>query len=564
MLIWLTAQFLVPGRLSEASGTAALLFPVLPFVDPSRARYCRSRCNLLLFIGCAGFMIFSFNIQNFLSIHDLTIDLTPRRSNTTTVDKKRGPFDQVQLLECQDIRTVPVMSILGFNASGKSNVMLAFIQLLLIATGVTVKQHKFYRPCADTYKNQPKYTSLKLRFSYADPTDNWTRNLAEYAVQCGSSGILFERLCCADEEVLRFEDGQIYLGTSLLSKSCAGLVADYEQEITRNSLKTVRGLQILTASMLSFARRLDQPLPFVTGVLNEFANKFFYISPYYQTSILSSLEELDRLIVLSGGVPGFETDDGNMTALRLLNSFLNEICHGDRLEMPRQTKKNSKWRDSDLICVHHGRRDREYRVHMNTESNCFYHSCLMLVNCLKAIVTGGVILIDDINLYQPPVSQLFMQQLFKSSYNRQGAQLICTLNGNKVVIPNTYDSGDEMAYIEKDQQKGPLLIRGFDLCKNSNIKMQGFKMPFDLEGVEEDSEFDSQHSDDDEENDEGVKPILSPQYQKKARPRKKDADSAESTGEFEAETPASNTEEEAEESCTIRDDGLIFVGKGNC
>lgn len=105
--------------------------------------------------------------------------------------------------------------------------------------------------------------------------------------------------------------------------------------------------------------------------------------------------------------------------------------------------------DGQLFCVHTVGRT-SYALPLSSEGNGVRQILLLCALIQQKLLSGGVLLADDIHLYLHPKALRFLLSLFTSRrYNRSGAQLLFT-SYDMPTMHNSLLRRDEIWFVEKD------------------------------------------------------------------------------------------------------------------
>lgn len=370
-------------------------------------------------------MLEAIDITNFRPIKQLRLDLRYlRRAPAGYSDQERLAF--IPPSAPRDQRLVPVMALYGANASGKTSVLQAVLNLQqLLRNGFRQGSYQPNRIIENLIRAE---SGIHLTF--------WKNGVRfSYEVHLTSQGFAQETLHCDDELIFRVADQRREWGAALSTMPEEMLTQAFE----RHCVDAATGIQ-----RRSFLKEISENLPGFNKRLNQAAEAvlkdFVYAEgdvPYWAgVEILAST---------------FSGEDKLQSALNLLAKYLKKLDFRiDGLQFRKQRvqdiidaapavlKQSLAQADPDGVVysmntIHKAQNGSPVVFNLEEESNGTKRLVGMLGFLLAALRMGKTVLIDEIDQSLHPLLVIELARLFKTKrLNPLGAQLIFTLHNTEL------------------------------------------------------------------------------------------------------------------------------------
>ncbi|MGM0431228.1 MAG: AAA family ATPase [Spirochaetota bacterium] len=408
--------------------------------------------------GGIQFMLLSFQIINYRSILDATIPMTYAERKAPNGYKQ---MDIIPFLEENNIRTVPCLAFYGANASGKSNIVKAFSQLIHIVRNKY--NPKAYSP--NKLHDSLDPTVFKIKFQTSG-------NTIIYTLHINNKEIVYEKLEHNSDCIFHIN------GKKTQFNKLATDVYPIEK------LKTIFSVECLN-------QEKEFRTPFITVVGENYAGLNFPITEAY-VYIATKLE------VFEGNTFPFhlglsklaETSDdiGMQTAFQEVVSILRKLdIDITRMEYKRnelnETHKTQSMKNYEYV------HDLNSKTTTATEINTFHKDIhgnevqfdfrdeslgTRRVACILGIVLsvlkkGNVLVIDELGNSLHPFLFAEIVRMFKDKrYNKTNAQLIFTTH-NTDIMDQDIMRVSEIGIVNKTLKRGTTFKRISDFEGTRNV-----------------------------------------------------------------------------------------------
>lgn len=332
-------------------------------------------------------MLSYFSIKNFKSIQHLSLDLSFAESKAPQGYREMTMLPFLQ--EKGSPRFVPCLGLFGANGSGKSTVMEGFALLQSIIAR-NLPGHPYNPNRLATTK--PDSTSFELGFLFRGGS-------YQYHLAYNQKSIIEERLVANEAVVFSYVgDDHTFsaLATDVYSveklEEIFSVQAGYQQTFLKVLARGFAGLSSEVTSAFSYITNHIGVLPEVKPSASQFFTN-------YQHKV---------------GVP---PDFGSL--VRLLNMLDIDIVRIEKRQGFEET----------LIAYHHNSEGGEVAFDITEESEGTQRLFRVLDVALDCLATGGVAVIDNLDLLLHPRLSIELVRVFKSRrLNTKAAQLVFTAN----------------------------------------------------------------------------------------------------------------------------------------
>lgn len=415
-------------------------------------------------------MLSSFFIQNFRSILELRLDFTYGEGKAPNgyLDQETMPF----LDAPQKKRLVPCTAFFGANASGKTNILLAFHALnRLVRDG---------GPLAEIYEPNlinPKFSSSTFIVEFGVGEDCY-----KYSVTFNAKEILEESLQKNAKPLFQVQTLKAEFSRQILS-------ATYSQEklsdILRVECSDGEGRQTK-----SFLHRIGLGYPglhsdlknafgyFLTG-LHFFPNNGHLLLPV-AVDVLASAMDGDRTAALCEIADVVRRLDIDITGLQIDETPLGPDEAPLQGSILRQEHPTGVRRSIQITAMHQDTTGQPVPLDFLKHESAGTQRLAGLVGLiLFALKTGSVLLVDELECSLHPLLMREIVMLFKKrSHNPKGAQLIFTTH-NTDILDDSILRLSEIALVRKTPANGTLVRRlvdakreGEDIRNVTNFRKQ--------------------------------------------------------------------------------------------
>lgn len=384
-------------------------------------------------------MLLRFGVSNFKSIKDyqeLSLVASSLKDDPAYLLKINGSKE----------RAVPLVGIYGANASGKSNLLLAFGHFRsLILTSHSkgpaeggISRHPFLLD-PDSEQEPSRFDCdviiEGIRYHYGFVVDN-ERILEEwlYTYPTGSRQVWFHRKCGAEPE---FQFGKFLKGKN---KTIEALTRE-------NSLFLSAAAQNNHEQLLLFFRFFTYKFDFVSAVDSGQG----LISEYSEMNESSKKEIVEFLKLADTGISDLRIAFPESPERRRINPhFYEEYAQ-------RQADAEKVWSTvlgapKELTLAHRGVNGHSSYITLDAESRGTRALLSLLRPIFRALENGNSLFIDELNTSIHTLLAIRILQLFVSpETNPKGAQLIFTTHDTNLLCANVLRR-DEIWFTEKNNE----------------------------------------------------------------------------------------------------------------
>lgn len=416
-------------------------------------------------------MIEIFEIKNFRSILDVKVDFRYGEKAAPRHFEESDTWAFLPTPSGKKGRFVPVMAIYGANASGKSNIIFAFLTFIrLLQNGVS--------GCFMPNKLNPKY--LTSSFEIVVATDN---ERYRYVIEYSGEGILRERVSRL------MEDGgeQCLYEVSQQGNRFEGIAsADYDSDrltqVVRVECMDAKG--VLTKPFLPcLVRNFPGLTDFAPKLLQEFTARMqvsnrneFFIS--HAIDLLAQGDTPQARAVAMAKIVkilrkfDFGVKDMTMNRQRIGKSgrplpFPLEADHGHTASLMRDA--GDAWIVDEIKLVHEDVKGENRTLDFMTEESDGTKVVAALIGvCLWALETGRTLFVDELDRSLHPYILMSLVRLFKSKrYNKTNAQLIFTAH-DATPLEDDLFRVSEVGIVDKTLANGTVFRRLSDYSDTRN------------------------------------------------------------------------------------------------
>lgn len=414
-------------------------------------------------------MLSYFKIINFRSILDLKLDLAFAEG------KAPNGYEESDFLPFvgQEDKYVPILTLLGANASGKTNVLYAFNVFKNILLGGVVN---FYFP----NELNKKYEATTFEVELDLENEKYI-----YTIQYNQTGVIFEALYVGDKKHILYE----------ISKTNPVFDKIATKEYTVSRLKEIFKVECQNENALQW-------LPFISCLaknykrLNEKVMKvyayLFEKVEVYGNNLISLPGAVDKLAKIGTQEATRRAFEKITNLIKKLDFDMNKITFDKKIQ-PIENQKNFiprkptffKREENMLITVdvqayHTDVNGNEVVFNFFEESQGTQTVAGLLGIFLSALEEGKVLLIDELDNSLHPYLLKEIVHLFKDKrYNNKNAQLIFTLH-NTDFLEDDLIRVSEVGIVNKTLEGGSQLKRIVDFEKIRNVS--NFRKQY-LQGV---------------------------------------------------------------------------------
>lgn len=373
-------------------------------------------------------MIETFEIRNFKSILDVKVDFRYGEGAAPRHYLERDIWSFLQTGNGKNDRFVPVLAIYGANASGKSNIVNAFLNFQQIVKH-GIAGHYFPNKLNAKYD----YASFAVVVSF----DN---RRFRYEIAYDAEKIHLERL----DELLPNREESLF-SISLKGNSFAGVVGNgYDADRMENALRVecVTDKGVLVKPFLScLVHAFPGLTDFCPKIMNELVSRL-QVSNRNEFFISQSVDLLAQ----------FNSPEARKVAMAKIAKLLKKFDFGVRemtLERQRVDKSRAAfqalglqpfnpaavvqdagdaWIVDEFMLLHEDSEGNRRPLNFSTEESDGTKVVSALIGvCLWALETGRTLFVDELDRSLHPFILISLIKLFKSKrYNKTNAQLVFT------------------------------------------------------------------------------------------------------------------------------------------
>ena len=415
-------------------------------------------------------MLSSFHIQNFRSILDLKLDFAYGEGKAPNgyQDQEIMPFIEA----AKNVRLVPCMAFFGANASGKTNILKAFIALkLLLREGGLLSD--LYEPNL----LNPKFSDTTFAVGFVMIGERY-----EYRITYSATEIREEALRKNDKPIFTIKSFKAEFSPQILSATYSG---DKLSDILRVECSDGEGRQTKP-----FLHRIGLAYPglhpdlknavgyFQSGI-NIFSNEGSLVLPAAVEILATAMEgdEVAALREITDVVRRLDIDiaDINITETKL--ELADAVHWGFVL---RQNPRTGARHSISIDAMHQDVTGNPVLLNFIKHESAGTQRLAGLVGLvLHSLKTGGVLLVDELECSLHPLLMREIVLLFKKRrHNPKGAQLIFTTH-NTDILDDSILRLSEIALLRKTVANGTLVRRlvdakndGEDIRNVTNFRKQ--------------------------------------------------------------------------------------------
>jgi AAA15 family ATPase/GTPase len=386
-------------------------------------------------------MILNFSIENWKSFRDRAV-----LSMLPTREKQHG-YRVPYFSKC-DVRILPISSVYGGNASGKSNFCQALFTLQSIIVDGTQPNSEIpvYPFCLDECSPQ-KATSFEIDFAIGDA-------IYRYSISATRQKISEEKLVRIDgrTDVTMYDrhDQTIELGNCW-------------NETQKKRLRLIINGEMVRSNQTFLRTVIDWNFKDLFDIWDYFRSKLIFIFPnskYVPTEKLidvNSNKEINNLLSkLDTGISRIGGIDININSIEFKEegkAAINILKEGDvlRLDDIVVQKKNGKLIVKRLVSYHQRFDNREVYFGLDKESD----GSRRVIDILPAIIdlqsSDRIYVIDEINRsLHPDLTKAFITEYLNGCSENSRAQLLITLHDIQLIDQDIFRR-DEIRFTERER-----------------------------------------------------------------------------------------------------------------
>lgn len=425
-------------------------------------------------------MLSYFKIQNFKSILDLELSLSfdegklPNGYNNSDTDK----IVAIGNLKNKETRFVPVLSIYGANASGKTNIVKA-LRCFMDIMFDDIKGKYFPN------KLNNKYNSTKFEIGLFEKNKLYT-----YVLEYNNTTIINEKLYednnenkiifeiknqnCNFKNISTKEYSEDQL-EKFYNVECQENNIDVQENTEKNQIKPFLQrigknyqnlndiLYLIFSSISKLCPLLSNEIPLPVGI-EELSNSLkIEVSEAFRivTDLLRNLDfNIDKMELNRQEI---SKDDNNKS---IINTFRN--CY--------KSQKNDKYIIDNVLSYHKDINGQNIEFNFLTEESKGTRVSSGLIGVLLTVLKeGATIFVDELDCSLHPFLLIKLISLFKDKrYNKNGAQLIFTTH-NTDILDDDLMRKSEIAIVNKNLKDGTTLnkLSNFEGIRNvTNFRKQ--------------------------------------------------------------------------------------------
>lgn len=409
-------------------------------------------------------------IKNFKSIESLELDLSfaEKKAPNNYKDLAFLPFLEPQQDEIEN-RLVPIMNIYGANASGKSNIihsLFCFNRVLLFGVKVLrdIPQELF---SVNKLKNLGNNSSLSLEFFIKEEKYSYTLEYNRVSIE---------------KEVLKKGEKELFSISDIKGDFTPLAISNFDNESINNIFNVAciapiqNGQHVQVNTFLSaIIDKLPGLNPSLNVVLNYLKDSIF-ISLGNDLPAEMSIEQLSKSDTkedidesfrkISRFIQKLDIDIERFEYKREIHSLDGFKVGDNQVKVPRIPNKSVAINEDkniisfdEIVSIHKNNDGEEVSFQFNEESVGTRLSFGLAGQILRILEIGGVMIIDELDRSLHPLLLKSLIRVFKDKdYNKNNAQLICTLHTTDILEDNIYKVS-EFVFINKNPKKGSFLKR---------------------------------------------------------------------------------------------------------
>ncbi len=400
-------------------------------------------------------MLSYFKIRNFKSILDLNLNLSYDEGKVPN-NYENLPFHSALIVDDKR-KFVPVLSLFGPNACGKTNVITAIRTFLrVLKNGIATSQDSqflfgpdYFRPY-DIYspnKLNDKFNSTEFEMGFFIDNDEFF-----YSLEYDKEKIIKDKL--VKNNSLVYEINNCQLNTANIESQT------YTQDIFKDYFD-------IDLSYIDNSGQRIQYRPFLSLVLKDDRLRglgdFFKIKEFFENKI--------NIRMVGGGEWGYKT----LTPIEDIEKFIRKFDIDIRKIEPIEKEhkinlsKDDVFTQKEIIykTIHKDIHGNDVEFNLKRDESLGTNSLFIILDkILWTLKNGGVLVVDELDRSLHPVIVIQLIKLFKDKdYNKNKAQLIFTCHLTDV-LENQLLRKSEVAILTKTLQKGTIIKRISDISKD--------------------------------------------------------------------------------------------------
>lgn len=372
-------------------------------------------------------MLVQLKVRNFRSIRSLDLPFLYAEDKAPNgwKDSEYLPFVSFGSRRKQH-RILPFFALYGANASGKTSILEAILALKHFALHGTL----FFLPYR-LDENNEKETRIELSFTSGN-------KIFSYSASCDKDGISSESLLVNNETVFEVLNAKLHtnIPADLLSEKFQLHCVD---ALTKH--QTISALRFLVSEFRGLDSRINEAFSWLNDNL-------MYLGDSRSIPMPAGEPQIPGLALrsLAKSFPEISEEFREEEALKLICLYLrkldfkilrifvnrqsfspSDLPDQFRQNLPSNIQNQKNLTLESFITTHRNRQNKEVSFQLSEESMGTQHAFCILAYLLKAIRSGGTILVDELDASLHPSIVNELVRLFKAKeLNQKQAQLIFT------------------------------------------------------------------------------------------------------------------------------------------